>query len=260
VSEKGVQVIDRALDILELLSLEREGLGVTEIGIRLNINKSTVHRIVNALVERGYVEKDTSRLVYKLGLRVLELSSLYLNNVELKTEARTYLWELTNKLGLTTHLGILDGVNVVYIDKIDVVSSRRLYSQIGRRISIHCSALGKSILSGMSYEQCDILLSKCSFERFTDKTMQTKQQVIDQIENYRLKGWYVDDEEHDEGIRCLAAPVYDYMDKVVAAISISGANTLISKQTEDEIGTMLVETARKISKRLGYKPNLDITH
>jgi DNA-binding IclR family transcriptional regulator len=257
VSEKGVQVIDRALDILELLSVEREGLGVTEIGIRLNINKSTVHRIVTALVERGYVEKDTSS-VYKLGLRVVELSSMYLNNVELKTEARTYLWELTNKLGLTTHLGILDGVNVVYIDKIDVVSSRRLYSQIGRRISIHCSALGKSILSGMSYDESDRLLSKCSFEKFTEKTVLTKQQVIEQIDAYRLKGWYVDDEEHDEGIRCLAAPVYDYMDKVVAAISISGANTLISKETEDEIGTMLVETAKKISKRLGYKPDLEI--
>lgn len=251
-AEKGVQVIDRALDILELLSMERDGLGVTEIGIRLSINKSTVHRIVTALAERGYIEKDTSRLVYKLGLKFIELSSMYLNNIELKTEARTYLWELTNKLGLATHLGILDGANVVYIDKIDVVSSRRLYSKIGLRIPIHCSALGKSILSGMNAKECDELLSKCSFEKFTTNTIQTKQKILEQIQKDKSKGWFVDDEEHDEGIRCLASPVYDYMGKVIAAISVSGANTLISHENENEIGAMMVEMARKISKRLGY--------
>lgn len=250
---KGVQVIDRALDILELLSIEREGLGVTEIGVKLDINKSTVHRIVTALTERGYIEKDTSKLVYKLGLKFVELSSMYLNNVELKTEARTYLWELTNKLGLTTHLGILDGIEIVYIDKIDIVSSRRLYSQIGKRIPIYCSALGKAILSSIGDKECNMLLSECSFEKFTTNTLNNKEEVIKQIQYNKRHGWFIDDEEHEEGIRCLAAPIYDYMNKVVAAISISGANTLISYENQNDIGIMLVETSKKISKRLGYK-------
>ncbi len=250
---QGVQVIDRALDILELLSMEKDGLGITEISIRLNINKSTVHRIVTALVERGYIQKDTSRLVYKLGLKFVELSSMYLNNIELKTEAKTYLWELTNKFGLATHLGILDSTEIVYIDKVDVVSSRRLYSKIGLRIPVYCSALGKSMLSGMTNKECDLLLSKCSFEKFTTNTLTTKEELIEQINTYKIKGWFLDDEEHDEGIRCISSPIYDYMGKVIAAISISGANTLISTENQEEVGNIMVETARKISKRLGYQ-------
>lgn len=249
---QGVQVINRVFDILEFISTKRDGVGITEISLKLDINKSTVHRIVNALAERGYIEKDNLNSVYKLGLKVVDLSSMYLNNVELKTEARTYLWELTNKLGLATHLGILDGTDIVYIDKIDVVSSRRLYSKIGLRIPVYCSALGKSMIASMNDDDCDELLSKCSFEKFTKKTLLTKEQVISQLKSYKKNGWYIDDEEHDDGIRCIASTVYDYTGRAVAAISISGANTLISSENESEIGNMIFDTAQKISKRLGY--------
>lgn len=132
--ENGVQVLDRAIDILELLAVEKEGLGVTEIGNRLGLHKSTVHRILAALGKRGLVEKSLNQSTYKLGLKMVEISSVYLNNIELKIEARPHLWDLSSKLNLVSHIGILDGDDVVYIEKINAVSNIRLYSEIGRRI------------------------------------------------------------------------------------------------------------------------------
>lgn len=251
-SEKGVQVIDRVFDILELLSVEKEGLGVTDIGKRLGLHKSTVHRILSAMAERGYIEKIPDKSVYKIGLKLVEISSIYLNSVELKTEARPYLWELTSKMNQTTHLAILDGIDAVYLDKVDVIQNMRLYSQIGRRIPVYCSALGKSLLSGLPDGKLTELLARCKFIKYTENTILNKEEVFKQIIRTRSKGWSVDDEEHEAGIRCIASPIYDYTRKVVAAISISGPSAVIAPEKEEEIGQWVRDTALKISLRLGY--------
>ncbi|MCX7708437.1 MAG: IclR family transcriptional regulator [Clostridia bacterium] len=252
-SEKSIQVIERALDILELLATEKEGLGVTEIGNRLSLHKSTVHRILSALAERGYIEKISNNGLYKIGLKMVELSSVHLSNVELKTEARPYLWELTSKLNLTTHLAILEGADAIYIEKVDVVSNIRLYSQIGRRIPVYCSALGKSLLSGLTDDELDRIVSNCSLTRLTDNTLTDRSELIRQIKKVRITGWSIDDEEHDEGIRCIAAPVLDYRGKVIAALSISGPASVVTKEKDQEFGELVSNIAFKISNRLGYK-------
>ena len=251
-AEKGAQLIDRLLDIIELLSLEKDGLGVTEIGNRTGLHKSTVHRIVSALAERGYIEKVPGRGVYKIGLKLVEISSVYLNSIELKTEARPYLHELTSKLGHPSHLAILDGTDAVYIDKVEVVSNIRLYSQIGRRIPVYCSALGKCLLSGLP--ECDVreIVSRCSFEKYTEKTLDSET-LLQQVRRVASAGWAVDDEEHDKGIRCIAAPVYDYRGKVIAAVSIAGPAAAVAPQNDGETAEIVKETALNISKRLGYK-------
>lgn len=251
-SEKGAQLIDRLLDILELLSLEKEGLGVTEIGNRTGLHKSTVHRIVGALAERGYIEKVSDRSVYKIGLKLVDISSIYLNSVELKTEARPYLHELTKRLGQPSHLAILDGTDAVYIDKVEMVTNIRLYSQIGRRIPVYCSALGKCLLSGLYEDEMQTILSRCSFEKYTANTLD-KERLIHQIRLVKTTGWALDDEEHDEGIRCIASPVFDYRGKIAAAVSIAGPAVIIIPQNDSETGRILQETAIKISKRMGHK-------
>lgn len=252
-SEKTVQVIDRAFDVLELLAVERDGLGVTEIGKRLCLHKSTVHRLLSSMAERGYIQKIPGSGIYKMGLKLVELSSIYLSNVELKTEARPYMWDLATRMNLTTHLAILEGTDAVYIEKIDVVSSLRLYSQIGRRIPCYSSALGKSLLSGLSEGELAALLDKCSFKKHTGNTITTKSELIGQVKKVKLKGWSVDDEEYDQGIRCIAAPVLDYRGKVIAAISISGSSSALPHERDSETGGIVAETALKISNRLGYK-------
>lgn len=252
-SDKNVQVLDRTLDILELLSAEKEGLGVTGIGNRLGLHKSTVHRLLNSLAERGYIEKNPVNGYYKIGLKLVELSSIYLSNVELKIEARPYLWELATRLNMTAHLAILDGIDAIYIEKVDIASSIRLYSQIGRRIPVYCSALGKSLLSGLNDIELSEAIAKCSFKNYTPFTIIDQSEIVQQIKQVRVQGWSIDNQEHDEGIRCIAAPIFDYRGKVIAALSISGSDTALPEARDQEIGDLLSLNALKISRRLGYK-------
>lgn len=251
-ADRGIQVIDRALDILELLSVEKSGLGVTEIGSRLGLHKSTVHRILTVMAERGYIEKTKSRGEYRIGLKLVEISSLYLNNVELKTEAKPFLWQLAAKFNLVAHLAILDGNEAVYIEKVDVVHSIRLYSQIGRRIPVHCTALGKSLMSGLPDDEIEKRLKDYRFHKHTDNTIINKEALMKQIAEVRRKGWSIDDEEHEKGVRCIAAPIRDYRGNVIAALSITGSAAIVNEARDEEIARLVVETAENISRRLGF--------
>lgn len=250
-AEKGVQVIDRVFDILELLAVESKGLGVSEIARRLGLNKSTAHRILGGITDRGYLEK-TEDGIYSLGIQFVELSSRRLSNIELATEAKPYLSELTNIIRQSSHLAILDGSDAVYIDKVEVVHNLRLYSQIGKRIPIYCSALGKSLL----LDECDEVilerLNECKFEKKTSTTLQNPEAVLKEIKASKKRGWTIDDEEHDAGIRCIAAPIYDYRGKIIATISTAGPSNAISKDRDEEIGGLVAKYAFLVSKRLGY--------
>ena len=134
--ERGVQSIDRALDIIEVLAVEESGLGVTEIASRVGLHKSTAYRIIETLYNRGYLNK-TQDNNYKIGLKLIEAVSCYINSLELETQARPYVAQITAELGLTSHLGVLEGDKVVYIEKMDVFSSVRMYSQIGCTPTVH---------------------------------------------------------------------------------------------------------------------------
>jgi DNA-binding IclR family transcriptional regulator len=246
----AVQVLDRALDLIELLSLERSGLGVTELGGRLSLHKSTVHRLLSALAERGYIEKDDGR--YRLGLKFVELASLRLNQLELKTEAAPTLRRLASTLNRVAHLAILDGTEAVYIEKLEPQASLRMYSQIGRRIPIHCTALGKSLLSGLSETELDALTARLTFEKFTQATLTTPGQLKDDVARTRRRGWSLDDEEYERGIRCVAVPVLDYTRRVVAAVSVSGPAKVEDRM--EEIAYQVQDAAFEISRRMGYAP------
>jgi IclR family KDG regulon transcriptional repressor len=248
----GVQVLERAFDILDILSLEPEGLGITQIAERVALHKSTVHRIITALAERGYVEKSQRGTQYRIGLKIVDICSVYLNTVELKTEARPVLRDLTQRTGFTSHLAILDGSAAVYIDKVEVEQSLRLYSQIGRRIPAHCSALGKCLLSGLSEKNLDTLLSTYDFKKFTEHTLTSEIQLRQQIVEIHKRGYATDDQEHEDSIRCVAAPIYDYRGKIVAAISMSGPAQCLIVERTDEFAALILQAAKEISIRLGH--------
>jgi predicted transcriptional regulator len=131
--DNAIQSINRALDILEVLATQMDGLGVTAIVSKTELSKSTAHRIAAKLVERCNIEHEAVSGGYRLGLKYIEIASYYINSLELQTEARPFLWELTSQLGLTAHFGTLDAHEVVYVEKHDVFPGIRLYSQIGFR-------------------------------------------------------------------------------------------------------------------------------
>ena len=251
-SEKGVQVIDRTFDIIELLAVEPQGLGVSDVARRLSLNKSTAHRILNAITDRGYLEKTVDG-VYSLGMQFVELTSRKLGSIELTTEAKPFLNELTAKLGQSSHLAILDGNDAVYIDKVEVTKNFRLYSQIGKRIPVYCSGLGKSLLLDTDNQTILSLLRCCSMEQLTETTLLSPEAVLDEIKVGRMRGWTVDNEEHDEGIRCIAAPIYDYRWKIIAAISSAGPSSFFTIEKDEEYSKIVCQTARNISARMGYR-------
>jgi DNA-binding IclR family transcriptional regulator len=252
--EDVIQSINRALDILEVLATQKDGLGITAIAGRTDLSKSTTHRIANTLVERGYVEHDTASGGYRLGLKYIEIASYYINSLELQTEARPYLWELTSQLGLTAHLGILDAHEVVYVEKLDVFPGIRLFSQIGYRVPAYCSSLGKCLLSGLSSDELEAVMANCPYERFTERTIVTLKELKKELRQVRAQGWALDDEEHDVGHRCIGAPIFDYRGDVVAAVSASGPVARLNQDRLYLVVEKVRSSAMKISQRMGYVP------
>jgi DNA-binding IclR family transcriptional regulator len=251
-SDNKVQTIDRTLDIIELLATAKEGLGVTEIGQNIGLHKSTVYRLLTALSNRGYIEKDPKKSTYKIGLKFIEISGLFLKKLELKTEALPFMRKLAEIIGQPVHLAILEGADVIYIEKVELVNSIRMYSQIGRRVPANCSAIGKILLAGLNGERLREVFESIKYEKFTPNTIVSEEELKLEIELVREKGWAVDNEEHEPNIRCIAAPIIDYTGKVIAAISVSGESRIIKPESDLEIAGYVVETAGNISKRMGF--------
>lgn len=251
--DNAIQSVYRALDILEVLATQKDGIGITALAQKSGLSKSTVHRIAATLAERGYVEHSPSGN-YRLGLKYIEIASFYINSLELQTEARPYLWELTSQLGLTAHLGVLDAHEVVYVEKLDVFPHVRLYSQIGYRVPAYCSSLGKCLLSGLSSDELDVAMANCVYEKFTDRTITNLRDLKKHLRQVRSQGWAMDDEEKDTGNRCVGAPIFDYRGDVVAAVSASGPIANLNNDRLPAVIEKVRSSAMQISKRLGYVP------
>lgn len=245
-----LQTVDRALQLLEILAEHPKGMQPKEIEEVLELNKVTVHRLLATLENRGFIERMGN--AYVIGLKLVELSSMKLSNVELKTEAAPYLRELVTRLGLPVQMAILEGTEAVFIDKIESRNSFRMYSQIGKRIPLYASGVGKVLLLQEGDEEIRQKLDTVKFTAFTPKTLTSVEKVIEAVKVARKKGYAVDDEEHEEGIFCVAAPIYDYRDKVIAAISVGDINKQFIKGTNAKQIELIKETAKEISKRLGY--------
>lgn len=245
-----LQTVERALQLLESLAEHPRGMQPKEIEEILQLNKVTVHRLLATLENRGFVERRGN--AYVIGLKVVELSSMRLGNVELKTEAAPYLRELVSRLGLPVQMAILEGIEAVFIDKIESMNSFRMYSQIGKRIPVYASGVGKVLLLQETDEAIKQKLEDTEFIAFTSKTPKDVEQLLEAIKVARKKGYAIDDEEHEKGIFCVAVPIYDYRDKIIAAISVGDINKQFIKGTNAKQIEFIKDTAREISKRLGY--------
>ena len=234
-----VQSIDRALSIIEALAGEKEGLGVTEISTRVGLHKSTVHRLLSALGERGYVEQRSGG-AHAHRKNVVEGNSVDLGGRRLNNKA-------------PVHLSMLDGLEIVYIDKIETIHSIRMYSQIGRRSPALCTASGKALLSGLpDAELCERIRST-KLPTYTSRSITDPEALIKEVRLTRTRGWSRDDQEHEPGIRCIAAPIYDYRGNIIAAVSTAGLKQIITPARDEEIAGFVMDAALSISRRMGYR-------
>lgn len=248
-----VQSVDRALSILEVLSDYNEGLGVTEISDRIGLHKSTVHRLLGTLIYRGYVTQDSESNKYKITLKLFELGNKKVEDMDILTVSKPYTKELMEKVNEVVHFVIREGNNIVYIDKVEADNTIRMASTIGRRSPLYCTAVGKAILAQLSDKEVEKIWNSSKIEKFTEFTITDLKEMKEELEKVRQKGYAIDNEENELGVRCAGAPVFNRFGKVEGAISISGPTIRVTEGKVEEFAKEVVKYAGLISKELGYK-------
>lgn len=247
---RGVKTILRVLDTLEILEEYSNGLSLAEISVKIQLPKSTVHRIINALLERQYVRESPIDGKYLLGYQILSLSKACLNSIDLLREARPFLKKINKELNETVILAGLDQnkFRIVYLDKIDSSHSLRTVSHIGERVPVHCTALGKAILSKISIDELKEKLNGYELRKFTENTITDVKKLTQNLNKINKDGFSIDHEEYKQYVSCVAAPVCDYQGKPIGAISVSIPSTRFSENKQEQISKKVVEAAQAISK------------
>ena len=245
--------IEKGLKVVELLA-ERGDLSVTEVASHLGMHRSAAHRILATLRDLGYVMID-SRSRYRLSFLIFELGMRVANALEIKQSAVPYMQELFRLHGETVNLGRLIGEQVVYLDKIESRTFRRIDLAVGTRVPAYCSALGKSILAFRPAAELDELLASVPLEPYTPNTITSQDELMRTLDQIRQEGCAVDNEEMFAGIRCIAAPVFDFSGLPLHSLSLAGP---VSRITDDRIRRIKEDLKRvcsKLTERLGGKEN-----
>lgn len=249
--EHIVRVVDRVFDIIEQLAVSNAPMSLSDISKATNISKSTVHRLLASMCARHYVEKNSDS-TYMIGYKLMETISLHINSMELLTEAKPFLTDLMRELHLTAHMGILDGCDVIYLEKLDIYPNTRLYTQVGFRSPAYCSSMGKCLLSCLSGDELEDVLYHYDFKRYTPNTITDIREFKQCLRTVRRQGWAMDDEEYQEGHRCIGAPVFDYRGSAVAAISASGSVHQLPDEILESVIMEVKRAAAKLSRKMGY--------
>lgn len=248
-----VQSVDRALSILELLSDHNDGLGITKISGRIDLHKSTVHRLLGTLIYKGYVVQDLATNKYKLTLKMFELGSKRIERMDLSAASKPYIEELMKSLNEVVHLVVRDNNDIVYIDKVEADNTIRMASTIGRRSPLYCTSVGKAMMAYMTEEEVEKIWNGSNIIKYTEFTITDLDKFKKELEKIRKNGYAVDDEENELGVRCIGAPVFNHQGEVEGAISISGPTMRVTKDKVHEFAEEVRKYAMLISRELGYK-------
>lgn len=251
------QSLERGLAILSSFTPERPIRGIADVADELGMRRSTTHRYMSTLVALGYLEQGAARK-YRLGLRVTDLGMSALNSTALREHARPYLEELCRQSSYTVSLAVLDGPEIVYVDR--VRSSRRTQGGVdldlspGARLPAYCTAMGKLLMAFLPEDEQRTLLAEVKPTRMGPNTITSKTQLRAELENIREEGFAVNDQELAPELYAIAAPVRSESHEVVAAVSMTAHASMISlEELVEHLGPHLVAAADRVSARLGYR-------
>jgi DNA-binding IclR family transcriptional regulator len=254
VKRDSVQSLERAFDLLEALAAGGS-LGVTELAGRTGLVPSTAHRLLQTLVGRGYVSQSPETGRYLLGYKVVEIASGIEHRLErLRIVARPHLEGIQRATGETVNLVVLQSDRVVYIDQVEGSRNVRMFTAEGTTVPAHTTGSGKAILALGPPETVTALYGdRGALERLTAHTLVTLEALEDDFKRIRRRGYALDNEEHEDGVGCVAAPVFDHTGRPCAAISVSGPTTRILHEHSEQLGALLVERAGRVSAALGHR-------
>lgn len=246
--QSSVQSVERTFAIIELLCKNGE-LGITELSAASGLNKATVFRLLSTLVKLGYVRKKTSSEKYTLTLKFLKISSDTLSKTDIRRYARPFLEEIPKITGETVHLVERSGNEIIYIDKFESAqNSIRMVSRIGLSLPMIYTAVGKAIMARLDNTEIDKIWNTTDIVRKTDKTITDLKIFKQEIETVRKIGYAADREENEEGVCCVAVALPDLSGDYRYAFSVSAPASRMSGEKIKEIGSLVIETGKKITE------------
>lgn len=241
--------VERAFAILELLNTSRRGWNISEISRKLELPKSSTHVLISTLDRLGYIKETTTGKRFQLSAKMYGLGSKALHATPLPEIALPHMHWAVHQSGLTSHLGILEKGQVIFIQKVDGPGIIKFDTYLGKCSELHCTGLGKALLAYLSEDDLRQMLSKHAFSRFTKNTIFTLERFLTELAKVRKNGYAVDDEEEELGIRCVAIPVFEH-GKPIAAISFTGTTSQLGPESLNKVVQIAKSAAAHISAQL----------
>jgi len=248
----GVQSVVRALTLLEALADQHGDIGIAELSRRVGLHVSTAHRILGTLVSRGYARQSPESGRYALGAKTFHIAESYLGQMDLRRLVRPVLERLSRETGETANLVILDGRDALYLDKVESPRSLRIFSRIGRRAPLYCTAVGKVLLADLPMDEVNSLLGGGALDALTHATVTSRNQLREELRKVQEQGFALDIEECEDGASCIAVPVRNSRGETVAAIGISGPSSRMNAQRIAELVPAVMRSGSEASEQLGF--------
>ena len=253
VKQGSVQAVASALKILEVLSATPK-CGVSELARTLNCQKGTVFRLLNTLKNEGYITQDEENEKYSLTLKLFKIGSSTVNNLDFNKAALPIITRLSQVSSETIHLCTIENDQLVYIQKIESTYALKvtMLSRIGESTPFYCTGVGKVLLAYQNIEKIQQYIQNTKFQKFTDHTIVDPYDLTLELERIRATGIAHDNEEHELGVKCVAAPIFNQSGNVIAALSISGPSVRMIDEKLKLMRELVKNAAFEISAKIGY--------
>jgi DNA-binding IclR family transcriptional regulator len=250
-SSGGVQSVDRAVTVLEILA-QRGEAGVSEVAEAIDVHKSTAFRLLGALEAHGMVEQEGERGKYRLGFGIVRLAGAVTGRIDVTKHGRSVCERLAEELGETMNIAVLESHHVINLDQVRGQSAITAQNWVGRQTPMHCTSSGKILLAHLAPEQRAELINAAGLDRLTAHTLTTRDALEADLTLAHKRGYAITVEEYEEGLNAMAAPVRSGEGEVVAALTASGPAFRLTEERMHELAPVLVEGADELSRRLGY--------
>jgi DNA-binding IclR family transcriptional regulator len=250
-NEPAVPSLARGFSIVELLARSKGGMTLSQLARSLKLPKSSVYCLLGTLEYLNYISRGSNSTRYRVSSRVYTVAQMALGGTSLRELAVPHLQRLANSRGLTVHMaGVMDDHSIVLIEKISSVKSSYVATWVGEHVRLNCTALGKAIGAYLPQDDLDIMIARQGLIRHNDNTIASPKRLCQELALVRQRGFSFDDEEEEINNRCIGAPIFDCMNRVIAALSVSGTTAQIDISMVDALAREVMMTANTISAQL----------
>lgn len=253
----GVQTLDRAVTLLRHLA-GANGLSLTEAAAACGLPPSTAYRMLTSLQHHGIVAFDEADQLWSIGAECFRIGAAFLRRRKLAEHGRQVMQALVADSGETANLAVADEDGVVFVSQVETHEPIRAFFRPGTRAPFHASGVGKAILAYLPQQQAAALLERLTLDRFTPNTVTDRMKLLRDLARIRPRGWALDDEEGNPGMRCVAAPIFNEYGEPIAGLSLSGPSVRMTRETVAALGPRVRDAAVAITRSIGGTPPADV--